>query len=627
MAGISHGDRTLRHTALKPETAAHARPNFLVILADDLGCDDLGAYGNALARTPVLDALARRSVVFDDFTVNPVCAPSRATLMTGRHFLRTGVSHVHGGKDFLHLDEMILPQFLRRAGYATGMWGKWHLGDAPGYHPWERGFDEAWSARLYRHFPAEGRWNGRPVPHEGWADAAMVNYAIDFIDRHREGPWLAYLPTMSPHSPLRAPEEFVAPHRGPGVSEALATLRGMISHLDHQLGRLFAHLDATGLTENTVILFLSDNGPARETGALSDADREARKIAGRRGWKGDIWENGVRSPLLVKQGARWTPRRAPTPVAMEDMLPTLLELAGLPPEPGTGERARDGASLLPVLERRRGAEAARTVFNYANPGWPPGDRPYDPDGTRDEYRPVSADERERLPGVEQVISVRRGPWKFARNPDVNTRLEHAEASEWLLNLQEDPGEMMNMIEDAPLVADKLRCELDRWWEDVRSEPHAFSAPEFFLPGEESDALSIPAKTACALADGLRNTVTVLKGWTRAGQAADYHIRINEPCAAEVAIRLARPLSMASVWRVSARVGEREIACEYGIAPGEIEGVARLPLDFDTVGAGALRIELIGLSVGEEAWLEALTLAPRLRTARRPTDARRETVVM
>ena len=122
-------------------------PNFLVILLDDLGWSDLGCHGNSIISTPNIDQLASESVRFHNFYVNPVCAPTRASLLTGRHFLRTGVAHVHGGKDFVHLEETLLPEYLKQQGYATGMWGKWHSGHAAGYFPWERGFDQAYMAR------------------------------------------------------------------------------------------------------------------------------------------------------------------------------------------------------------------------------------------------------------------------------------------------------------------------------------------------------------------------------------------------------------------------------------------------------------------------------------------------
>ncbi|MGC1481544.1 MAG: sulfatase-like hydrolase/transferase, partial [Chthoniobacterales bacterium] len=153
----------------------------IVIQADDLGIDDLGFSGNPLAHTPNLDRFATEAIQVLDFTVNPVCAPSRATLLTGRHFLLTGVSHVHGGKDFLHLNERTIADAMRSAGWRTGMWGKWHLGRGPRYDPWERGFEEAYAAELYDHKNTHGELNGEGVQFEKWGDDAIVDSALDFL--------------------------------------------------------------------------------------------------------------------------------------------------------------------------------------------------------------------------------------------------------------------------------------------------------------------------------------------------------------------------------------------------------------------------------------------------------------
>lgn len=506
--------------------------NILLILADDLGLDDLGFAGNPRAATPVLDRLAEESVRFDDFTVNPVCAASRASLLTGRHFLRTGVSHVHGGKDFLHLEERTLADHLRSQGYATGLWGKWHLGVAPRYYPWQRGFDEAWMARLYKHADPEGLLNGQPVQHEGWADAVMVDYAMDFIERHADRPWFAYLPSMSPHGPLKAPEAFVAPHRREGHSENYAVLQGMISHLDHQLGRLFHFIETRGLAEDTLVIFLSDNGPCIEEAALTDADRAARKLGGRRGWKGDIWENGVRSPCLIRQGTRLPARRVSVPVCIEDLFPTVLEAAGLP-VPAPVDRPLDGFSFAPLL-RGQSQSVPRPIFNYANPGWPPGRHVYTPDGIRDEYRPVAPDEKRAQRTADQVVSIRRGAMKWLLNPDINTRLEDTPTA-WLVDLANDPGERNNVAAAGHVQSADLRKALERWWESILDEPHAFQAPEFIFPTPESDTLHIPGKAPCQLGGDLLNTVHALKGWNKAGQFARYHLKVEH--AVDVTVRL------------------------------------------------------------------------------------------
>ncbi|MEE9463814.1 MAG: sulfatase-like hydrolase/transferase, partial [Bacteroidales bacterium] len=213
------------------EEPLERQPNIILIQADDLGWDDLGIHGNRLIETPNLNSLAGESVRFSQFYVTPVCATTRAALLTGRHFLRTGVSHVHGGKDFLHLDETTIADVMKDAGYVTGMWGKWHSGKTDGYFPWERGFDEAFMARLYDYYDNEGSYNGESLQTEGWITGVLTDMAIDFMKDHREVPFFAYLPYLTCHAPLDAPRHYVEKYLGKGLSENLAMLYGMVEHM------------------------------------------------------------------------------------------------------------------------------------------------------------------------------------------------------------------------------------------------------------------------------------------------------------------------------------------------------------------------------------------------------------
>ena len=205
----------------------HERPNFLLLLADDMGWDDLSLHGNTFIETPNLDRFAKESVQFSRYYVNPVCAPTRASLLTGRHFLRTGVSHVHGGKDFLALDEITAADVLKDNGYRTGMWGKWHSGKTEGYFPWQRGFEEAYMAGLYQHRNNQGLLNGEPIEHKGWTTDVLVDYAIDFMQRHQNEPFFAYVPFLSCHAPLDARHERIDDYMQKGISRSLAMVYAM----------------------------------------------------------------------------------------------------------------------------------------------------------------------------------------------------------------------------------------------------------------------------------------------------------------------------------------------------------------------------------------------------------------
>ncbi len=210
-------------------------PNFVIVLFDDLGWDDLGFHGNRIIETPNLDAFAAQSARYSDFYVNPVCAASRASLLTGRFFLKTGVSHVHGGKDFMSADETTIAQVLQQNGYATDMWGKWHNGTGERYDPWQRGFDEAFAARLYKHRNAEGLLNGQPVFTEKWADELIVDYTIDFMERNRHNPFFGFVSLLSPHTPLVAPEAVVQKYLDKGLSKNLAIYDGDVRSQNQRL--------------------------------------------------------------------------------------------------------------------------------------------------------------------------------------------------------------------------------------------------------------------------------------------------------------------------------------------------------------------------------------------------------
>lgn len=288
--------------AVSQPNAAPKRPNIILLLADDLGYADLSVHGSRVFETPHLDQLAQRSVQFANFYVNPVCAPSRAALLTGRHFLRTGVSHVHGGKDYIHLGETLLPEALKANGYVTGMWGKWHSGMATAYFPWERGFDEAFAANLYQHQNPKGLLNGQPVERQGWADSLIVEDAIRFIEQHRQTgrPYFAFLPFLAPHTPIKAPDADIAYFQQKGLSENFAALAGMIYHLDRrnwQQAGDFAtyqiHVDEAGAYEVRIpqALFLK-----------GQQARLAVRVAGQAPKLFTATEQGFTAPIYLEKG-------------------------------------------------------------------------------------------------------------------------------------------------------------------------------------------------------------------------------------------------------------------------------------------------------------------------------------
>ncbi|MDX2431238.1 MAG: sulfatase-like hydrolase/transferase [Bacteroides sp.] len=521
MAAVLLVSCTVDHSSL-----SGSRPNIILIMADDLGFSDLAMHGNTLVETPHLDRFASESVQFSQFYVSPVCATTRASLLTGRQFLRTGVSHVHGGKDFLHLDEFTLADALKEAGYSTGMWGKWHSGKTPGYFPWERGFDEAYMARLYQHKDNVGLYNGVLTENKGWVTETICDYAIDFIQRNRDHPFFAYLPLLTCHAPLNAPELYTKKYLDKGLSENLSTLYGMVDHMDFQLGRLFYALDEMGLSENTIVLFLSDNGPAVINDLLTNEDRKIRYVNKLRGHKGNIWENGIKSPLFVKWKGTLSPTMADGLADVTDLFPTLLELAGV--EQNEHPNKLDGTSILPLLSGSSGTDRGKEIFLYANPGWPPTDKAWTPEGVKDEYRPWKFSGGDNLLYENQIIGIREDTFKLLLNPGpTDGSIEPDESGYVLLDVRKDPRERKNLVEDYPELASNMKAKLKSWHKDIYSSEHAFEMPEFQVGTDTAQAYSVLAYGPQHSSQGVKSAHAYISGFKAVGDSATYLISVDE----------------------------------------------------------------------------------------------------
>ena len=505
---------------------AGTRPNIVLIMADDLGFSDLALHGNTLVETPNLDRFASESLQFSQFYVTPVCATSRASLLTGRHFLRTGVSHVHGGKDFLHLDEVTLADALKEAGYSTGMWGKWHSGKTPGYFPWERGFDEAYMARLYQHRDNEGSFNGVRTGTRGWVTDVITDYAIDFIKRNRDQSFFAYLPLLTCHAPLQAPEQYRQKYLDKGLSENLSTLYGMVDHMDYQLGRLFEALDEMQLSEKTIVIFLSDNGPAVNNGILDDNDRQIRNVNGLRGYKGNIWENGIKSPLFIRWKGTLSPATADRLVDVTDLFPTLLELAGV--ENYSGKKALDGRSIVPLFTADTASLPGKEIFLYANPGWPPTDQPWTPEGIKDEYRPWKYSGGDNLSYENQIMGIRGERYKLLLNPGpTDGTIEADESGYVLLDLRADPLERSNLVKNDPVIFNNMKASLLRGYHDIYTSEHAFEMPVFQVGADSAVSYRVLAYAPWGTSSGVKNAFAYITHFTEAGDSASYRIAVDE----------------------------------------------------------------------------------------------------
>lgn len=422
------------------------RPNFVVIMADDMGYADLGAFGGDRYPTPHLDALAKSGLKLTDFHSNaPVCSPTRAALLTGRYQQRGGIDEVvladpkFGMRDThgLNPSEATFASLLKGAGYRTALMGKWHLGYIPKFNPVNLGFDEFrgfLSGNVDFHSHLDGTdapdwWHNLDLRDEpGYVTHLITRHAVRFIEENKTQPFCLYVAHEAPHSPYQGPND--PPIRGPGAAKPLAdeevgrAYAEMMREMDKGIGEIVATLNRLGLAENTLVLFISDNGATREgnNGSL-------------RGAKGTLWEGGHRVPAIASWPGRIKPGAISHRTAMTmDVLPTLLDLSGTPAPAG---RPLDGFSLAQLL-----------------------------------LADVPLPERTLFWGYGHRFSVRRGPWKLVANPPLPpgvTRRARAGADEiavGLYHLGDDPSESTNLAAARPDLVRALQAALARWREDV-----------------------------------------------------------------------------------------------------------------------------------------------------------------
>jgi arylsulfatase A-like enzyme len=339
-------------------------PNVILIMTDDQGYGDLGCHGNPILRTPNLDRLYRESVRLTDFHVSPFCTPTRAALMTGRYPARTGAYRTSSGRTMMHLDERTMADHFGDAGYVTGMVGKWHLGDNAPHRPQDRGFQDVVWHRCGGVGQASDYWgndydddvyerNGRYEAFEGYCTDVWFSESMRFIEKNKDRPFLLYLAPNVPHGPYRVNSKWSDPYRDKVAWRMGAEFYGMITHFDHRLGLLRERLEAMDLADNTLLVFMSDNGTAKGA-AFEGLNSESMEgyNGGMRGKKSSIYEGGHRVPFFVHWpgGGLLGGRDVGHLSAHIDVLPTLAHLCGIPlPE----AHRPDGVSLASCLKDPR----------------------------------------------------------------------------------------------------------------------------------------------------------------------------------------------------------------------------------------------------------------------------------
>lgn len=451
--------------------AAAGRPNVILIVTDDQGYGEIAAHGNPVIKTPNLDKLHGESVRLTDFHVDPTCSPTRAALLTGRYSTRAGVWHTINGRSMINPDELTLAEIFKANGYATAMIGKWHMGDNHPCRPQDQGFEHViqhlgggigngadyWGNDYFDDtYLANGEWR----KYEGYCTDVWFREATRYIEEKRDKPFFLYLPTNAPHGPFLVPDSYSAPYRAMGMPAEMANFYGMITNIDENLGKFRTRLAELGLAENTLLVFMTDNGT---TAGWIDQDKNYPYFnAGMRGWKGSAWDGGHRVPCFWHwpKGDLTGGRDVPDLTAHIDMLPTLVDLLSLKKPDGP---SLDGMSLRqPLHGVVEESVPERTLFVHV--------------------------QRAFLPPKWKDSAVLTERWRLMDGKE-------------LYDISADPGQKSDLAADHPDVVTRLREKYETWWTSLKpamdhtvryvpggdENPMTLTSHDWLMPGEEPAA--------------------------------------------------------------------------------------------------------------------------------------------
>ncbi|MFI5351598.1 MAG: sulfatase-like hydrolase/transferase [Candidatus Binatales bacterium] len=451
-------------------------PNIVLILADDMGYGDFGCFNYGVSRTPALDQLVRDGLCLTQhYSASPVCAPARASLLTGRYPHRTGVLDTleMRGLDRLALRERTIADYLKRAGYVTGLVGKWHNGALdPRYHPNRRGFDEfagfcgGWQPYWQWHIDRNGSIAGADGR---YLTDVFTEEAAQFIRRHQRDKFFLYLAYSAPHYPFEAHESDLAPFRDSGdFTLAVSTIYAMIQSMDRGVARVLEELDRTGIADNTLVLFSSDNGPQFGGHGEMCSDRFNCGFAGA---KTLVYEGGIRLPMVIRwPGGIDGRRQIHELVHFTDWLPTLMALAGVEIAPDLKTDLKlDGINVLPILQGEQGKLPPQRFWQWNR---------YTPDG---ECNAAMRDGKWKLirPAIRELmfptgedfaidVESKYNPDKY-RDIDTSPLPERSRPPAppaQLFDLKNDPFERIDLAAAHPERAATMTNELAAWFEEV-----------------------------------------------------------------------------------------------------------------------------------------------------------------
>jgi arylsulfatase A-like enzyme len=425
-------------------TTTAKQPNIIFLITDDQGYGDISAHGNPILKTPNLDKLRSESVRFEDFHVSPTCSPTRAALFSGRHEFKNGVTHTILERERLALSSITLAQTLRDAGYATGIFGKWHLGDEDEYLPSARGFTEMFihggggigqsypgscgDAPANKYFDPAILHNGKFVKTEGYCTDVFYKQARGWIKSQSEAdkPFFTYISTNAPHSPYIAKPEDAALYEDKVDNKQLAHFYGMIHNIDANIGMLLADLKEWGIERETIVIFINDNGTAAGASVFN---------AGMRGSKGSLWLGGTRASSFWRWSGVWKPGQTKALAAHIDVFPTLAEVTGTTLNTAVKTQI-EGRSLKPLLENPAAEWTDRYLFTHLG-RWP---KNADPNNSK-----------------FSNAAVRNSRWAMvSEKGGVKTTWQ-------LFDLTNDYAQKTDVAAQNPDVVRELSIAYDKWW--------------------------------------------------------------------------------------------------------------------------------------------------------------------
>ncbi len=433
------------------QTLAGSRPNIILVMTDDQGMGDLTCMGNTVLRTPNLDRFHSVSTRFTDFHVSPTCAPTRSAIFSGRHEFRNGVTHTIKERERMALSTTTFVELLRRSGYATGIFGKWHLGDEDAYQPYNRGFSETFihgaggigqaypgscadfppnRNKTSRYFDNVILHNDTIVQTKGFCTDVFFKAALGFIKANKDSatPFFTYITTNAPHGPMIAPDRYKKRFADMGWDGNVQGRYGMIENIDDNFGTLMNKLDEWEMWDDTLVIFMTDNGQAARSGK-KNGKMEPIFTAGFKTGKGSPYEGGTHVPAFWRwKGKLGEGVDVPALTAHIDMYKTFCDLAGVT-IPADGHPI-DGRSLLPLLDNADADWEDRELFVHQG-RWEKG---ADPNESR-----------------FKNCAVRTTRWRFVNNKE-------------LYDISADPYEKVDVADQHPEVIARLRKSYDRWWD-------------------------------------------------------------------------------------------------------------------------------------------------------------------